>query len=78
MEVATEHSDPIDSGTPVLITVIGRSGVDISPLGGDIDEKEVLFPRGTEFEVISREWRALDEWSPDDETTLHSDARKSR
>jgi hypothetical protein len=68
VEVATECSYPIGEGVPVVITVIGRSGVDISHLGRGDEEGEVLYPRGTEFEVISREWRALDEWSSDDET----------
>ena len=45
-----------ESYTEVLITVIGRSGVDVSPLALNIAAKEVLFPRGTEFEIISREW----------------------
>lgn len=84
--VAIECSyPPLDSGTAVVITVIGRSGVDVSHLTARRDEElEVLYPRGTEFEIISREWRALDEWNSPDETLCirmrekTADARKDR
>lgn len=41
--------------TPTLVKVIGSDGVDISPLSQYMDESEILFPRGSEFEVLSRQ-----------------------
>jgi hypothetical protein len=43
--------------TPTLISVTGHDGVDVSPLSRYADESEILFPRGTQFQVISREFR---------------------
>jgi hypothetical protein len=41
--------------TPTLITVVGRDGVDVKDLSRYMDESEILFPRSTQFEVVSRE-----------------------
>ncbi|HKP39615.1 ADP-ribosyltransferase [Mycobacterium sp.] len=41
--------------TPTLLTVEGYDGVGVSALSRYANEFEVLFPRGTDFEVISRE-----------------------
>ncbi|MGY4710180.1 ADP-ribosyltransferase [Mycolicibacterium sp. CBM1] len=40
--------------TPTLIEVVGDDGVAISPLSKFADESEVLFPRGSSFEVLAR------------------------
>ena len=52
--------DEAPETTDTLITVVGRSGVDVSSLTDDMGENEVLFPRGTEFEITSRVWNAAD------------------
>lgn len=41
--------------TPTVLTVEGTSGVDISQLSKYVDESEVLFPRGANFEIVARE-----------------------
>lgn len=46
-------ADP--SRTPTLLSIEGYDGVDVSPLSRYTDEAEILFPRGSEFEVVSRE-----------------------
>ncbi|MCV7347340.1 ADP-ribosyltransferase [Mycolicibacterium rhodesiae] len=44
-----------DGETPTLLTVLGDNGVNVAPLSRWTDEAEILFPRGSNFEVISRE-----------------------
>jgi ADP-ribosyltransferase exoenzyme len=39
--------------SPVVLTVEGRNGVDVAQLSQFVDEAEILFPRGSNFEVIS-------------------------
>ena len=41
--------------TPTLVKVVGSDGVDVSQLSRYMDESEILFPRGSEFEILSRE-----------------------
>lgn len=41
--------------TPAVLYVEGYDGVDVSALSRYTDEAEILFPRGSEFEVIDRE-----------------------
>lgn len=41
--------------TPTVLTVVGRDGVDVSQLSRYMDESEILFPRGTQFEIVVRE-----------------------
>lgn len=41
--------------TPTLLSIEGYDGVDVSQLSRYTREAEILFPRGSEFEVISRE-----------------------
>jgi hypothetical protein len=41
--------------TPTLVTVVGSDGVDVSQLSRFMDESEILFPRGSEFEILSRQ-----------------------
>lgn len=40
--------------TPTLLRVEGHNGVDVSQLSRYTDEAEILFPRGSQFEVVSR------------------------
>ena len=40
--------------TPTLLTVVGQDGVDISQVSKFMDESEILFPRSSSFEVLSR------------------------
>lgn len=40
--------------TPTLLTVIGNDGVHVAPLSRFAHESEVLFPRNSSFEVLSR------------------------
>ncbi|MFN8229141.1 MAG: ADP-ribosyltransferase [Mycobacterium sp.] len=40
--------------TPTLMTVIGHDGVHVAPLSRFAHESEVLFPRNSSFEVLSR------------------------
>jgi hypothetical protein len=44
-----------DGETPTLLSVVGNNGVDVAPLSRWTDEAEILFPRGSNFEVVSRE-----------------------
>ncbi|TDL10512.1 hypothetical protein EUA04_11535 [Mycolicibacterium obuense] len=41
--------------TPSVITVQGHNGVDIAQLSQYVDESEILFPRSSQFEVLSTE-----------------------
>ncbi|MEZ0358066.1 ADP-ribosyltransferase [Mycobacterium sp. SA01] len=41
--------------TPTLLKVVGSDGVDVSQLSRYMDESEILFPRGSQFEILSRE-----------------------
>ncbi|WP_162938593.1 ADP-ribosyltransferase [Mycobacterium kyogaense] len=41
--------------TPTVVTVHGHNGVDIAALSQYMDESEILFPRSSEFEVMSME-----------------------
>ncbi|EHB55677.1 hypothetical protein MycrhDRAFT_2871 [Mycolicibacterium rhodesiae JS60] len=41
--------------TPTLVKVIGSDGVDVSQLSEFMHESEILFPRGSEFEIVSRQ-----------------------
>jgi hypothetical protein len=41
--------------TPTLVRVVGSDGVDVSQLSQFMHESEILFPRGSEFEVLSRQ-----------------------
>ncbi len=43
------------SETPTLVTVVGSDGVDVSQLSRYMDEAEILFPRGSQFEILSRQ-----------------------
>jgi phage-related protein (TIGR01555 family) len=49
----TKKSEPSFGGN-VSLTIHGKSGRDISGLSGHPGEKEVLFPSGTRFKVVSR------------------------
>ena len=40
--------------TPTLVTVIGNDGVHVAPLSRFAHESEVLFPRNSSFEVLTR------------------------
>ncbi|MGU3497682.1 ADP-ribosyltransferase [Mycobacterium sp. C31M] len=54
--VAEQFALTADPGrTPTLLSIEGHNGVDVAPLSRYADEAEILFPRGSEFEVISRE-----------------------
>ncbi|WP_099252021.1 ADP-ribosyltransferase [Mycobacterium sp. shizuoka-1] len=41
--------------TPILIEVVGADGVNVSQLSQYMDESEILFPRGSRFEILSRQ-----------------------
>lgn len=44
--------------TPTVLTVHGYNGVDVRALSRFADESEILFPRGSDFEVVSRQMGA--------------------
>lgn len=43
-----------ENQTPTLLKIEGYDGVDVKQLSRYMQESEILFPRGTEFEVVSR------------------------
>lgn len=45
-------SDP--SKTPTMLSIEGYDGVDVSQISRYTDEAEILFPRGSRFQVVSR------------------------
>ena len=54
--VAEQFALTADPGrTPTLLAIEGYDGVDVSQLSRYTSEAEILFPRGSEFEVVSRE-----------------------
>ena len=44
-----------ENQTPVLLRVDGYDGVDVKQLSRYMGESEILFPRGAEFYVLSKE-----------------------
>lgn len=54
--VAEQFALTADPGrTPTLLAIEGYDGVDVSQLSRYTSEAEILFPRGSQFEVVSRE-----------------------
>jgi len=54
--IAEQFAMTADPGrAPTVLSIEGYNGVDVSQLSRYTDEAEILFPRGSEFEVVSRE-----------------------
>jgi hypothetical protein len=54
--VAGDFALSADQGkTPALLSIEGYDGVDVSQISRYTNEAEILFPRGSRFEVISRD-----------------------
>lgn len=54
--IAEQFAVTADPGrAPTVLSIEGYNGVDVSQLSRYTDEAEILFPRGSEFEVVSRE-----------------------
>jgi hypothetical protein len=53
--VAGDFALTADPGkTPTLLSIEGYDGVDVSQISRYTNEAEILFPRGSSFEVVSR------------------------
>jgi hypothetical protein len=61
LRVAT---DSFDGNT--LLTITGKSGKDVDALSSNSGEAEILYDKGTEFQVVSKEWDpTLGKWHID-------------